>query len=246
MSILNNSELAARGNPMASLFGALARARGEFPDIPRNRVATIQMKNGGRYSYRYADLADVINATTPALSAYGLAVMQWPEGSELQTMITHESGQSKVFPWPIKALPKRDLSDTQSYQSAIQVAKRYAMCAALGISTEETIEGDEKAHKTILSGGREQQSDPFIEDDGIRAPHGAKVTASMSKEQKAKEAGRAIIAQFDDVKTEKGLNGVWSRNQRFIDVFQSDYDAIFQDVYDAFNSRLHAIETEAA
>lgn len=246
MTILNDKEMASRAHPMSQLFGALARARGEFPDIPRNRIATIQMKSGGRYSYRYADLADVISATTPALSAYGLAVMQWPEGQELQTMITHESGQSKVFPWPIKALPKRDLSDTQSYQSAIQVAKRYAMCAALGISTEETIEGDEKAHKTVHRGGQDEQPDPFIEADGIRAPHGAKVTASMSKAEKAAEAGRAIIAQFDDVKTEKGLNGVWSRNQRFIDVFQSDYDQIFQDVYDAFNARLHSIESEAA
>ena len=129
----------------------------------------------------------------------------------------------------------------------MQVAKRYALTAALGISTEETIEGDERAHKTVHSGGAGQSdSNPFIEDDGIRAPIGAKITASMSKADAAKEAARAIEALFEEPKTRKGLEGVWSRNQRFIDVFKDEYDSLFQNVYDAFNARLHELETEAA
>lgn len=245
MSILNKSEQATRGNPMAEIYKAIARARGEFPEIPRNRVATIRMKSGGSYSYRYADLADVVRATTPALAAYGLAIMQWPDGMTLKTMVTHESGAEKVFDWPIKAMPQRDLGDAQSFQSAMQVAKRYAMTSVLGISTEETIEGDEKAHKTIHS-NPQPDADPFIEADGIRAPHGAKVTAKMSKADLAAESARAIIAQFGEVKTEKGLNGVWSRNERFINVFKENYDSLFNDVYDAFNEHLRQFQEDAA
>ena len=122
----------------------------------------------------------------------------------------------------------------------MQVAKRYALTAALGISTEETIEGDSKAHKVIHSS--QDQTDPFQDGDGIRAPHGAKVSASMSKEEMAKESARAIIAQFEEVKTEKGLEGVWKRNERFIEVFKEKYDPIFQDIYDAFNENLRMFQ----
>lgn len=245
MSILNEWEKPRYGNPMASLYGALARARGEFPEIPRNRLATIRMKAGGQYSYRYADLADVINATSPALAAYGLAVMQWPEGLNLKTMITHEGGASITTDWPIKAMPQRNLDDAQSFQSAVQVAKRYALTAALGISTEETIEGDEKAHKKIVQNEAESNHDPFNEPDGIRAPHGAKVNAQMTKRQLAEEAARAIEAQMDEVKTAVGLNGVWNRNDRFIAKFQSDYDDLFQSIYDKFHSLMAGYEDAA-
>lgn len=223
------------------LFSALARARGEFPDIPRNRRATIRMKSGGQYSYAYADLADVFRATTPALAAYGLSVMQWPEGPNIVTTICHESGQSMSSSWPIKALPQRSLDDAQSYQSAMQVAKRYALTAMLGISTEETIEGDEKAHRKAQMEGS-KSSDPFEEDDGIRAPHGAKVTAGMTKREMAEEAARAIEAQMDKVKTPAGLNGVWNRNERFIAAFQERHDDLFQNIYDKFHSLLGAME----
>lgn len=243
---MNSSILSAadksHGNT-AKLYGALARARGEFPDIPRNRVATIRMKSGGQYSYKYADLADVIRATTPALAAYGLAVMQWPEGGTLKTMICHEGGASVVRDWPIKAMPQRGLDDAQQYQSAVQVAKRYAMTAILGISTEETIEGDARAHKTVVES---QKSDPFIEPDGIRAPHGAKVNAKMNKREMAEESARAIEEQMDKVKTAAGLNGVWNRNERFIEVFKERHDDLFQNIYDKFHSLMEQYNEEAA
>lgn len=239
MSILNKKE-AAQASGMGDLWGALAKARVEFDEIPRTRIATIRMKTGGQYSYRYADLADMLRATTPALGAWGLSVTQWPEGDTLYTMLCHESGQTHTAPWPIKPMPQRGLDDAQQFQSAVQVAKRYALGAALGVSTEETIEGDEKAHKTVLQ-GREPE-DPFVEEDGIRAPHGAKMTKGMGKREMAEEAARAIEAQMDEVKTAVGLNGVWNRNDRFIAKFQQDYDDLFQNIFDKFHSRMADLE----
>ena len=222
------------------LNAALAKARGEFPDIPRTRIATIKMKNGGQYSYKYANLADVFRAIDPALAAYGLLVMQWPEGDSLHTLVAHESGEQRVTQWPIKALPQQSLDTAQAFQSAIQVAKRYALTAALGISTEETIEGDARGHKVISP--QPVTQDPFIENDGIRAPVGAKVNAKMSKREMAEESARAIEAQFDEVKTVKGLNGVWNRNERFIEVFKERHDDLFQNIYDHFNSMVAKLE----
>ncbi len=234
MGIKNSREIAKETAMQGPLFGALAKARGEFDDIPRNRIATIRMKNGGQYSYRYADLSDMLRATTPALAAYGLAVVQWPEGTTLYTMVCHESGAQYVTPWPIKPMPQRGLDDAQQFQSAVQVAKRYALGAALGVSTEETIEGEEKAHKTIENGGMSR--DPFNDADGIRGPHGAKLNADMTPREMAEESARAIEAQFDAVKTAVGLNGVWNRNEIFISRFQENYDDLFQNIYDKFHS----------
>ncbi len=227
-------------NKTAAIYRALASARVEFDEIPRNRVATIRMKAGGQYSYKYADLSDMIRATTPALSAYGLGVMQWPEKGQVMTRLYHESGAEIVTPWPIKALPQRSLDDAQSFQSAMQVAKRYSMGAALGVSTEETIEGDAKAHKTVVS--NEPKKDPFIEGDGLRAPHGAKVNSKMSPREMAEEAARAIEAQLQEVKTAAGLNGVWNRNENFISAMQERHDDLFQSVFDKFHSLMESME----
>ncbi len=245
MSILNPRET-AKTNNLGQLYGALARARGEFPDIPRNRVATVRMKQGGQYSFRYADLQDVVSATAPVLAAYGITVSQWPDGDKLKTLIGHESGAHMVLDWPIKALPQRGLEDAQSFQSAMQMAKRYAMNAALGISTEESIEGDEKAHKTIHQGKNNlAPKDPWNEEDGIRAPIGAKVNAKMTPRQIAEESARAIEALLDEPKTAQGLNGVWNRNDAFIAAFQERHEDLFQNIFDKFHERMSALEEVA-
>lgn len=223
----------------AKLFAALASARGEFPDIPRTRIATVRMKSGGQYSYKYADLADVLAAVTPALSANGLAVMQYPDGLELVTILAHASGETLQTIWPIKALPLRGLDDSQSFQSAVQVAKRYALTALLGVSTEETIEGDPKAHRREAAPVPDEN---FHTPDGVRAPVGAKFTAEMTPRQKAEEAARAIEALFQEPKTAKGLEGVWNRNSMFIERLRDHHADLFNNVYDVFCLRQEAIE----
>lgn len=221
------------------LFKAMAQARGEFPDIERRRVARVRLKTGDSYSYTYADLSDVYAAINPVLSAYGLTVFQWPEGEVLHTEIAHESGASKVTTWPIKAMPARQLADAQSFQSAVQVAKRYALTALLGIATEETVEGDPKTHRHEgASAPVNTINDKFETADGRRMPKGANITSDMSPRQMAEEAGRAIEAQFAEVKTAVGLNGVWNRNQMFIDKLAEKHPDLFDSVHDAFHTLL--------
>jgi len=228
------------------LVAALSKARNEFGDIPRNRTAVVRMKNGGQYSYKYADLADVLQAVVPALSAYDLFVRQYPSGGDIVTEIWHSSGAVMRSGWPIKPMPMRSLDDAQQYQSAIQVAKRYALTAALNISTEETVEGDPKAQRFV----REDKNAPdplkidenFETPDGVRTPKGAKFATDMTPRQKAEEAARAIESQFDEVKTVTGLNGVWNRNQAFIDALSDRHGDLFQSVYDKFHTLCEQME----
>lgn len=241
----NAAESAQRGD----LYSALAGARGEWPTIKRDRTATVQMKNGGKYSFKYADLFDVFEGIDDVLAAYGLTVMQSPakDGSTwlVETIIGHASGQERVFYFPIKAQQGRGLDDAQSFQSAFQLAKRYALSAALGIATEESIEGDPKGHRTEPKNGQPEGTDPFREEDGLRAPRGAKISADMTPRQMAEEAARAIEAQMDDPKTPVGLNGVWNRNERFIERMQQRHDDLFQSIYDKFHSRMAAMDGNA-
>jgi hypothetical protein len=225
------------------LNAAIAKARAEFGDIPRNRKATVRMKAGGSYSYNYADLSDVFRAIDTALAAYGLSVCQWPDGNTLHTVLTHESGEEREMVWPIKPMPQRSLDDAQSYQSAVQVAKRYALTAALGISTEETIEGDPRAHRKEAVAA--PAGDGFETEDGIRHPVGAKFTKDMSARQKAQEAARAIEAQLNDVKTPKGLEGVWDRNTVFIEALRDRHADLFDNLYVVFSTREHVLAGES-
>lgn len=220
----------------AKLFTALAKARMEFDEIPRTRTARVRTKSGVQYEYDYADLSDVFAAVTPGLAAYGLTVSQYPDGNTLKTTISHESGEFLEVGWPIKPMPARGLDDAQSFQSAVQVAKRYALTAALGISTEETVEGDPKAMRNKRLDEKAKADEEEHGSDGVRIPHGAVIKPEMTDREKAEEVARAIEQQMDERKTVKGVNGVWNRNERFITALQERHPDLFENVYDKFHS----------
>ena len=118
---------------LGELTKALAKARSSFPAIPKNRIA-----KGKTFSYRYADLTDVLVAVTPELSKNGLTLDQWlghrtEKGLEITTMLSHSSGEFKrsTFTMPLPG------SDPQSVGKGITYGRRYAACAALGINAEE-------------------------------------------------------------------------------------------------------------
>jgi hypothetical protein len=214
----------------ALIYAALAKARGEFPAIPKNRVATVKSDKAS-YSYKYADLSDVFEAVDPVLAAYGITVFQRPVGNELETVVAHESGQIITGKWPIRAMKGQGLDTAMSYQAAVQVAKRYALTAMLGISTEETVEGDHRRKEGMPEGINEH----FETGDGVRMPRGAKFTKDMTAREKAVEAARAIEAQFDEAKTAVGISGAWDRNSKFIDLLAEKHDDLFQNLTDKFH-----------
>lgn len=124
---------------MASeLEAALVAALHAMPDISKGKNAKVEMKGGGSYSYKYADLGDVLAAVRPVLAKHHLAVMQdvtTVQGGQvgISTIVLHSSGERMVF-GPI-AMPTG--GTPQALGSAITYARRYALLAALGIATED-------------------------------------------------------------------------------------------------------------
>lgn len=125
-------------NGKSLLAEALSKAQAEFPVIEKNRVAKIPTKDGRSYSYKYADLTDVVNAIRPFLTKNGLAfsqgVARTESGEVLRTTLLHAGGESIYSEVPFAAAQG---SGPQAVGSALTYARRYGLSALLGIVTDE-------------------------------------------------------------------------------------------------------------
>lgn len=95
------------------------------------------------FKSKYAPLNDILNLARPLLSKNGLSVLQSPSGDgqnvTVTTLITHESGEwIESDPLTLKA----DKATAQGAGSAITYARRYALSAMLGISSEDDDDGN--------------------------------------------------------------------------------------------------------
>lgn len=120
----------------AAWAAAFVKAQSQMPDIPKDKTATIPSRNGPGYTYSYADLPSIIERVRPILATNGLAFAQSVEhgdGIAVFTRIYHKAGHFEEF-GPI-VLPGGQ--DARSAGSAITYARRYALCAALGIAADE-------------------------------------------------------------------------------------------------------------
>lgn len=120
---------------------AFLAAQRELPDIQKTKTAKIDTKGGGSYSYKYADLPDVLSAVRPILNRHGLTVTQAVAGERgsvsVTTRIYHEAGHVEEF-GPIEL---GGGSDARTAGSAITYARRYSLTAALGIATDDDDDG---------------------------------------------------------------------------------------------------------
>jgi hypothetical protein len=126
---------------IGKLAEALAAAQGEMQPIPRT-------KENPYFKSKYADLAAVVQATTPILAKHGLAVAQFPgykanavDGATevLTTIVMHSSGEWVSDQMPL-LMSKRD---AQGLGSAVTYARRYAYGAAVGIVTDDDDDGQQ-------------------------------------------------------------------------------------------------------
>jgi len=154
------------------LAPALVKFQSIVPVIPKNQIAKIPMKNGGSYSYKYADLADIWDAIRKPLADNGLAVTQFlvsdESGDYIKTKIWHESGQndSEKFKLPTAGKTPQEVGSVVTYY------KRYTLGAALGISTEEDDDGasGNKAPKEVITKRSDttNTAEAFGEDDRLK------------------------------------------------------------------------------
>lgn len=119
---------------VGKLADALSKAQAEFPPIVKDKTATVKSEKGV-YTYQYADLASVLDAVRAPLAKHGLAYTQPIKLREdgrsiLLTKLMHVSGECEEAEW---ALPT---GSPQQVGSALTYARRYCLCAILGVAAE--------------------------------------------------------------------------------------------------------------
>lgn len=127
------------------IFAALALAQGEMPVIHKSKEGKVkgESKSGKayEYTYKYADIADVLEAVLPVLSKHGLSVIQ-PTKIEngaiyITTRICHSSGQWFESDYPVASVN----GDHQKMGGAMTYARRYALCSTVAIAADEDLDG---------------------------------------------------------------------------------------------------------
>lgn len=124
-----------RSERIDALATALAKAQGAMESAKKDSANPF-------FKSKYADLASVWRACREELTKNGLSIVQMPTGGPtplgVTTMLAHSSGQYIASSFKMEGKK----SDPQSLGSLITYAKRYALSAMVGLSTED----DDGAH----------------------------------------------------------------------------------------------------
>lgn len=126
---------------VGELAKALAQVQSKLEPVVKTGDYDVKLKSGDRKHFKFLTLNEVWKSIRPAMSEAGLAVVQLvhQDGGRpvLVTMLLHSSGQWLRGMSQVKELG----SDAQATGSAITYARRYALCAALGIVADEDDDG---------------------------------------------------------------------------------------------------------
>jgi hypothetical protein len=121
-----------------ALLESFAKAQAKFPTLPKD-------KSG--YGYKYTDLDTVISTVRPILAENGLGFMQTLGALEsgksaITTRVFNTAGEwiEDTVPLPDVAMAKTNAA--QNLGAAITYMKRYALCAMLGMSSDEDVDAN--------------------------------------------------------------------------------------------------------
>lgn len=98
--------------------------------------------NAGKKRYRFAPLRAIVDMLRPKLAEHGLAIVQLVHvhaegGPVLVSELLHTSGEWVRAVHPLLG----PMHDAQAMGSAITYARRYSLCALLGVVTDEDDDG---------------------------------------------------------------------------------------------------------
>ncbi len=148
----------------------------------------VKNKENPHLRSKYADLAAVWDAIAPALTKYGVAVVQapiWRDGGQfLRTILIHESGQSIEGEYLVR--PTKD--DPQAWGSCLMYARRYSLAAMIGVVSGE----DDDAHRA--SGGRNKGANI----DKVKGPELISAAERIAMKKVWTKAGKtdAMVASY--------------------------------------------------
>jgi hypothetical protein len=176
-----------RSPQVGVLMAALARAQARMAN-PTFDSANPHFRN------RYASLAAVRDAVTPALTAEGIALTQLPSSEDgwvcVTTGLWHASGQylCSTLRLPV---PK---GDPQGYGSALTYARRYGLQAICNVAGDEDDDAESLRGKTVTTGQK-----PVTPDNPMLRQEIAKALKALGFEGTTKEQYEAEVLRRTDL-----------------------------------------------
>lgn len=213
-----------KSDTMVEIAKSLSVAQGQFRPILKTKTAKVRTKAGYEYTYNYADLADVIEATRDALAKNGLAVVQNIDKKEssliIESLLVHQSGE-----WLQTAIevPISDFGNSavQSMGGTITYARRYAYSALLNIASEDDTDAKEtdspKKPETIKPEPRQPQKP--AEQKQVKPEPKAEPKAEVQSEKPTdqelayKDDRRLIFSQLVEIFGAKD-NPFWTEQEK--------------------------------
>ena len=161
-----------------------------FAQTQQEMKQPLKDANNPFFKSKYVPLENVVEAITESASKNGLSFTQFPSSDEagnvtVGTLVMHSSGEWIEYD-PIKMKPVKN--DPQSIGSAITYAKRYALSAIFGITSDQDDDGNE-ATQTKKQAPAKKKDDPVISVE--KANYYLKEIDAISTE-KGKEDGSIV------------------------------------------------------
>jgi hypothetical protein len=155
-------------NPMTEMkhknvYVALAAAQMEMEPVVKSAVNPAFKGEGKPKGTPYADLADVVVATLPALTKNGIAMYQYLtkiDGDRFMvTALVHGETESRIE-CPVELILGK--MDMQGYKSACTYAKRIGLESVTGVAPEDD-DGNAAAKSPVVIDKRLINADQFTE-----------------------------------------------------------------------------------
>lgn len=148
-------------------------------------------KDNPFFKSKYVPLENVADAIVAAFGSNGLAYSQDPKADDngniaVTTLVMHESGEWVEY-GPTTLRPVK--SDPQSAGSAITYARRYALSAIFGITSDEDDDGNSATHPNKTSSSSKAKPTKKAEFITIEAANSYQSTIAEIAQSKGKQDG---------------------------------------------------------
>jgi len=199
----------------AAFAAALAIVQSNMPQVGKDKSASIRSDKGS-YTYKYADLASILDAVSPVAAAQGFSFMATPTLSAggafvLRYCLLHKGGHREGGEYP---LPDPSRSTPQQIGSAITYARRYVYCAMVGVAADEDDDGrasaqplprPRQAPNPVVDGSAASLQVPPMGPDIVDKTTGELTAAALARSSSSKPVSAAQLKMMGVLFSKSGV-----------------------------------------
>lgn len=132
----------------ADFASRLVAAMSEMTNPKKDKTAQVPTKNGGKFTYKYTQLDDVLAVVRPPLLAQGILLLQGVTDQERLVCSVTDGTDEAV----LDSRPFRPTGDPQQQGSYETYMRRYQLLTAFGLAGE-----DDDANAAVLQPGQQKR-----------------------------------------------------------------------------------------